>query len=160
MNKIKDNRNWLIVWLLTIVTFGFYSFYLTYVQIRDTNTICANDGQRTAGLFKLLILGFLTFGIYFLIWDIKLVSRWQHYAEDASEKPKYSLILHILLNYIFSFTVIAGLIGSILKLSAFNQICRIYNNGGIGKGSYLKEKNKYNPADDLWGWKDSTSSKM
>ena len=89
MNKIKDNRNWLIVWLLTIVTFGFYSFYLTYVQIRDTNTICANDGQRTAGLFKLLILGFLTFGIYFLIWDIKLVSRWQHYAEDASEKPKY-----------------------------------------------------------------------
>lgn len=162
MNKLKDNRNWFIVTLLSIITFGIYGLYLMYVQIRDTNIACASDGKRTAGLFKLFFLGIITFGIYFIVWDFKLVSRWQHFTENGGEKSKYSVILHVLLNYVLSFTGIAAIIASVLKLAAFNQICRIYNGGSAG-GRYqpqLNKEKKPNPADNLWGWKDSTGSKM
>lgn len=159
--KLKDDRNWFVVMLLSIFTLGLYGIYFIHVQIRDTNIACADDGKKTGGLLKFFLLGILTFGIYMIIWDYKIVQRWQNYAISNNETPKYSIILHIVLSYILSFTGVATLISSILKLSAFNQVCRIYNNkgGGSGRGNYLKQKTGPNPADNLWGWKDSPSGK-
>jgi uncharacterized membrane protein YjgN (DUF898 family) len=165
MNKLKDNRKWIIVMLLSIITLGIYGLYLTIVQIRDTNIACEGDDRKTAGLVKVILLGIITFGIYFIIWDIKLISRWQNFAETNNEQPKYSLILHIILSYVLSATGIAAMISSYFKLAAFNQMCRIYNNGGNsgnnnGKNPYLKDKNATNPSENLWGWKNSPSSKL
>jgi hypothetical protein len=164
--KLKDNRNWFVVMFLSFITFGIYGIYLTIVQIRDTNIACEGDNKHTAGLIKVILLSLITFGIYALVWDCKLVLRWQQFAESNNEKPKYSIILHVILSYVLSIIGITALVASYLKLSAFNQVCRIYNNGGganisrSGKNPFLKEKSTYDPSTDLWGWKDSPSSKL
>ena len=161
MNKLKDNRNWFLVMILSFITLGLYGIYLMYVQIRDTNIACHGDGRKTAGIIKFLLLSIITFGIYALVWDIKLVSRWQNYSEMNGEKSKYPLILHVILAYVLSATGICAIISSYLKLSAYNQVCRIYNGNSDGGNSFAPKKDKGpNPADNLWGWKDSTSSKM
>ena len=161
MNKLKDDRNWLVVMFLTLITCGIYGIYFAWVQIRDTNIACAQDGKKTAGLIKLIILTLLTFGIYAVIWDIKLVCRWQNFAESNGEKAKYSLIIHVLFSYVLSAAGIFAIIASFLRLSAFNQVCRLYNgNNGLGGSASGKKSNtnkEPNPADNLWGWKDASS---
>lgn len=157
--ELKQDRNWLVVMLLNIVTIGIYGIYLTHVQIRDTNIACERDGKRTSGLFKLIFLSLITLGIYSIVWDIKIVLRWQRYAEVNSYKPRYSIVLHVILNYVLSLTGICALIGFILKLAAFNQMCEIYNENNIGHGGYSK-KDTFNPADNLWGWRDSPSGRL
>ena len=161
MKKLKDNRNWFVCFLLTLITFGIYGIYLMYVQIRDTNIACSNDGKHTSGLLKLFLLGLITIGIYILVWEIKLISRWQSYVENHNEKPKYTITVFLICNFLLSSFFIPPLISSILRLSAFNHVCRIYNsNGGSGSNGSGNVEKPYNPADDLWGWKNSPSAKL
>ena len=163
MNRLKDDRNWFLVLLFSFITFGIYSIYFLHVQIRDTNIACANDGKKTSGMLKLIFLGILTFGIYIIVWNIKLVLRWQSFIEANNEKSPYTLVIHIILNYVLSVTGIVLIIDIVLRVLAFNKVCRIYNetNGRPNTpGGSANKDNKPNPVDNLWGWKDSPSSKM
>jgi len=162
MDKLKDNRNYIIVFLLSIITFGIYGMYLTHVKARDTNIACADDGRHTAGLLKLILFSIITFGIYALVWEYKLVSRWEQFVEGHGERSKYTILIHIILSYVLSSTGVCAIIADVLKLYTFNQVCKIYNYGsGWTKGNRNPNSDKkYNPADDLWGWKNSTSSKL
>lgn len=159
--ELKDNRHWLVVLLLSCLTLGIYGIYLVHVQARDTNIACEGDGKHTGGVLKLFLLGLITLGIYIFVWDFKIVSRWQNYAEDNGYKPKYPLILHVFFSYVLAATGILALVASILRLSAFNQVCEIYNEGGAtGSTKATKGKQPPNPADNLWGWRDSPSGKL
>ena len=156
MNTLKDDRSFITIFFLTLITFGIYGIYFIHVQARDTNIACAEDGKKTAGLIKLILIGIITFGIYFIVWDIKLVLRWQKYTEKNNEKPRCSILIHILLTFVLSFTGVAPIIDSYLRLRAFNQVCEIYNLTG---GKTPNTKNPYS-VENLWGWKDSQSVKQ
>jgi hypothetical protein len=156
MGYLKEDRSWFLVMFYSVITLGIYAIYFLHVQIRDTNIACAKDGKHTPGMFKLIFLSMITFGIYSIVWNIKLYSRWQHLAESVSEKPRYTITAHILLTIVFSSSGITTLIASILQVSAFNQICAIYNDRYIPSE---EEKQKNNPSKDLWGWKSSKSVK-
>ena len=156
MNTLKDDRSFIGVFFLSLITFGIYVFYFIHVQAIDTNVACAEDGKKTGGLFKLIFLSIITFGIYFIVWDIKLVLRWQNYAEKNNQKPKCSILTHIILTFILSFSCVAPIIDSYLRLRAFNQACEIYNLNG---GKTLNTKDPYS-VENLWGWKDSQSTKQ
>jgi len=152
MRHLKENRSWLVVILLSIITGGIYGMYLIHVMARDTNIACAKDGKHTAGLVKYIIFSIITLFIYTIVWEIKIISRWQNLAETESEKPVYSVMLYVLLTFIGGSTFICPLIASYKRIAGFNQICRIYNDTDhtVQKG---------NPADNYWGWKKDTDNK-
>ena len=156
MNTLKDDRSWIIVMFLSIFTLGIYAIYFLHVQIRDTNIACATDGKRTPGMLKLILLSIITFFIYYIVWDIKLVLRWQAYVEKNGDKSKYSILIHVLFTFVLSPLLIFPIIASFLRLSAFNQVCETYN---ILGGETVTIKDKYS-VDNLWGWKESQSVKQ
>jgi hypothetical protein len=71
--------------ILSIITFGIYSWYWIHRLAKDVNAICEGDGKKTGGLLKYVLLGLITFGIYDLVWVYMLGERLQ------DNGPKYNL---------------------------------------------------------------------
>jgi small-conductance mechanosensitive channel len=83
---IDSNRGLGKYIVLTIITCGIYSWYFLYKLAADVNTMCKEDGEKTAGLVTLILLSIITCGIYTLVWYYKLGNRLMANA------PKYGLM--------------------------------------------------------------------
>lgn len=127
MTQLKDNRNCILCLLLNIVTFGIYSLYLFSVVARDTNVACADDGKKTSGLLKIIIFSLLTFGIYAVVWQCLVISRWDQYVTFRGDKPALSVVLHVVLNIVLSAFLIPIIIDFVLFVKGFNQVCFLHN---------------------------------
>ncbi len=82
---INSNRGLGKYILFTILTCGIYSWYFLYKLAADVNTMCHEDGDKTAGLLEFIVFSFVTCGIYAWIWYYKLGNRLM------SNGPKYGL---------------------------------------------------------------------
>lgn len=132
---MKTNRNPIVCMLLNFVTLGIYSLILNNSIAKDTNVICAEDGKTTAGIGKYIIFSLLTFGIYSIIWQVKVLGRWESYVLARNDKPKLSVILHVVLAILLSASGIAILIDFYLYVKGYNQVCELYNLKGTKAGS-------------------------
>ena len=75
MEKLTTNRGFWLTLLLSIITLGFYGWYLIYAFARETNIACAEDGKKTSGLLFYILLSIVTLGIYAIVWSVILISR-------------------------------------------------------------------------------------
>ena len=125
--RLKDDRNWFLVLLLTIITFGIYMLYLIHVMAKDTNEACKEDGNNTWGLGLYLLLSIFTFGIGPIIWQCMIISRWENYAGKNGEIPKCTIISYLLWYILGSFIIIGPIIAFVKFIKGFNQTCKIYN---------------------------------
>jgi len=75
MERLTTDRGFWIALLLTIVTLGFYGWYLIYAFARETNLACREDGKHTQGLLVFLLLSIVTLGIYGIVWYAMLINR-------------------------------------------------------------------------------------
>ncbi|MDO5518146.1 MAG: DUF4234 domain-containing protein [Clostridium sp.] len=82
---ITTNRGLFKYILLSIITFGIYSYWFIYKLAQDVNEMCDGDGKQTGGLIKFILLSIITCGIYAWIWYYNLGNR---LAENA---PRYNL---------------------------------------------------------------------
>ena len=71
MEKLTTNRGFWLAFLLSIVTLGFYSWYLIYAFAKETNIACKDDGKSTSGLLVYILLSIITLGIYSIVWYYK-----------------------------------------------------------------------------------------
>jgi len=71
--------------LLTLITFGIYSFYFTYTMAQDMNEIGLYDDEETPGLLMYLLLSIVTCGLYPVWWEYKMCNRMQKLA------PRYGM---------------------------------------------------------------------
>ena len=115
--------------LLSIVTFGIYGIWLTYVIARDTNVACEGDGKHTRGVIALLFFSLITVGIYSIVWQISLLKRWANKAESRGEKPACTCIDWVIWCLLLSFTGIGVLVFQYKQIKGLNQVCSLYNNG-------------------------------
>ena len=76
---LPTNRGFWLAFLLTIVTLGFYQWYLIYAFAKETNTACKGDGRSTTGLFLFIVFSILTLGIYSIVWYCMWISRCNTY---------------------------------------------------------------------------------
>lgn len=126
--QIKENRSLVTFILLTLVTCGIYVYYFIYKLAQDTNTVCAGDGEETAGLLKFILLSFVTCGIYSYIWYYKLGNR---YANNAA---RYGLSFQengttVLLWMLFgAFIVVGPFIACHILFKNMNALAHAYNN--------------------------------
>ena len=133
---VKQDRNFLTIVLLSLVTCGIYWLYYIYEIARDTNQICQGDGEETPGLAAYFFLSLVTCGIYAYYWYYKLGDRMHKNA------PRYNLnfsetgstiLLYLLIN------LISGGVGTILAgyfiTRNLNDLSVAYNQWMSGFGS-------------------------
>ena len=87
MNRLPTNRGFWLTLLYSILTLGFYTLYLIYAFAKETNTACVADGKRTQGLVVYLLLGFVTCGIYPIVWECMWINRCNAYL-IRTDKPE------------------------------------------------------------------------
>lgn len=141
--EIKEDRNLVKFWLLSVVTCGGYRIYTYYKMREDINIICDGDGEQTAGIVKLILLSFVTLGIYSLYWNYRFMQRIWNNADrygievktlaDMELAPAW-LVLEIggilLMRWVVG--IVPILYADYLLLENMNQLSSAYN-GAIAR---------------------------
>ena len=111
--------------LLTAITCGIWLFVFVHKQAKDLNVVCADDGKKTGGFLKYLLLTPLTLGIYPLIWWLASASRVKKYGNRfnvAGVTGAASLILWCTIgNLLFG---LGMFIGIHKYMKSTNRICK------------------------------------
>lgn len=79
------HRDFLVMVLLTIITFGIYGIIFWYSYSDDMNKVCSGDGKETKNYLIVILLSIITCGIYYWIWVYHLGNRLRENA------PRYGL---------------------------------------------------------------------
>ena len=66
---------WFCLAYLCGIAFAVYHLCIFYKVIKDVNVACEGDGEKTAGLGMLILLNYVTLGIYSFIWCYKFGNR-------------------------------------------------------------------------------------
>lgn len=72
---LPTSRGLLKAILFSIITLGFYNWYLIHRFAKETNIACQEDGRHTRGLIAFWLLSLITFGIYGIVWFCNWISR-------------------------------------------------------------------------------------
>ena len=72
---MKTNRSLFKYIFFTIITLGIYDLFFIQGISRDMNKMCAGDGERTRGVFGVIVLNLITCGIYNWVWWYNLGNR-------------------------------------------------------------------------------------
>jgi hypothetical protein len=129
MEKLTTNRGFWLTLLLSIITLGFYGWYLIYAFARETNIACAGDGKKTNGLLPYILLSIITLGIYAIVWNANLISRRGAYLVRNGKDEKLSVGM-FLLTYFLLGPVTLGIMYLVVFckfLYQQNEVNRTYN---------------------------------
>ena len=75
MRPIKDDRSFLKLFLLSLVTFGIYGFWHLHYWTKDINTLCKDDGKNNEGVLLYILFTLLTCGLFPVFWWFKAADR-------------------------------------------------------------------------------------
>ena len=118
MNRLPTNRGFWLTLLYSILTLGFYTLYLIYAFAKETNTACVADGKRTQGLVVYLLLGFVTCGIYPIVWECMWINRCNAYL-IRTDKPEGLQVS----TYLLTLFLLGWLTLGIMYLVVFCKSC-------------------------------------
>ena len=75
MQPIKDDRSFLKLLLLSIITLGIYEFWHLHHWTKDINTLCKDDGKNNEGVLLYILFTLLTCGLFPVFWWFKAADR-------------------------------------------------------------------------------------
>ena len=124
---IKNDRSLVTVILLSIVTCGFYGFWLIYTIAQDVNDMF-DDDEATGGLGIYLLLSFVTCGFYAWYWEYKVANR------IAKNAPLYGVAITETGNDILLWNIVGILFCGLgpwvawnIIIKNMNQVANAYN---------------------------------
>lgn len=124
--------NFWMVLLLSIVTGGIYLWYAQYRLNKDVDIICRNDGWENPSFLKVVILSFLTLGIYGAYWFYRQVQRVYEASDGYGVNPGLDGGLSIFLFIVGSFFLgIGPLVVCYLLIKNMERIADQYNKGVV-----------------------------
>lgn len=129
---LAENRGFWKAFLLSIITLGFYNWYLIHSFAQETNVACKGDGRHTRGLLAYLIFGFLTLGIYQIVWTYNWIDRCNVYLLRSGKPQGLSPITYLLTVFILG-PITLGIMYLVVyckQLYLQNAVNRTYNAGG------------------------------
>lgn len=135
MQPLKQDRNFIVVILLSIITCGLYGIYYWYKFTEDLNTLGRGDGQDSPNYIIVLILSSITCGIYGFYWYYKQGNRMQAIGQRNGIQINESgttLLLWILVG-----TLLCGLgplIACYMMTKNMNILCTAYNTQFYAQG--------------------------
>lgn len=124
---IKNDRNFWMYLLLTIITCGIYGIVFFWYVCQDLNTLGNGDGQESPNYIVVMLLGIITCGIYTFYWYYKQGNRLQtiiqRYGANTNENGT-TYLLWILLG---SFIGIGPFVAQYLFIKNLNTAANLYN---------------------------------
>lgn len=142
---VIGERHLLKIYLLTLVTFGFYRYYVCHKMAQDINLICREDGKHTTQGGKIFLFSLLSFGIYDYYWYYKILQRIRNYAawKDiplrafCGMKPENGWLLLkagglLLVLFLSVLGCIPSVYADYLLYDNINAVAREYNAGAYG----------------------------
>ena len=129
MNKLASNRGFWLTLLLSIITLGFYSWYLIYAFARETNIACKEDNKKTTGLLLFILLSFVTLGIYGIVWYCMWINRCNEYLRRNNKPDGLQVSTYILTIFLLGWLTIGimYLVVFCKMLYLQNAVNRTYN---------------------------------
>lgn len=121
MEKLTTNRGFWKNFLLSLVTFGFYRWYLIHAFARETNLVCQGDGKNTPGLLVYVLLSIVTLGIYAIVWRAKWINRCNAYLIQNGKPQGVQSSTYVLTVFFGAFTLF------IMNLVVFCKILYLQN---------------------------------
>ena len=122
-----QEKNFVTVLLLSIVTCGIYAFYYYYVMTQDINTMVGDDGQNVDPA-TIVLLTLVTCGFYSWYWYYVQGNRMKALADQNGIPCQENGTTYLL--WVLVGSLICGLgvwIGMYLMIKNFNQLARAYN---------------------------------
>lgn len=122
------NRGFWLTFFLSIITLGFYQWYLIYAFAKETNFVCRNDGRHTTGLFLYIMFSVITLGIYSIVWYCKWISRCNTYLA-VNGRPQGLQVTTYILSIFFGWLTLGifNLVVFCKMLYLQNAVNRTYN---------------------------------
>ena len=109
--------NWIVTFLLGMLTVSIYTLYMWYVMAKNGNKMAEKSNvQKITGFGMAFLLGIVTFGIYLLYWFYKFFKQQVEIAKanGIAVKPVDSPILLMILTCI--------------PVYSYYMVCNICNN--------------------------------
>ena len=128
---LNSNRGFWKALLFSIITLGFYNWYLIYAFARETNVACFRDGKNTSGLLLFIIFSNITFGIYGIVWHCMWINRCNNYLH-ANNQPEGLQMSTYLLTVLLLGPLTLGIMSLVVycnELYLQKAVNRIYNAG-------------------------------
>lgn len=128
MQPLKQDRNFWMYLLLSIVTCGIYGIYWWYVFVNDLNTLGQGDGEESPNYIVVILLSIVTCGIYNYFWYYKQGNRMQKIGQRNGvqiDENGTSLLLWFLLG-----SLLCGVgpwISIYMMIRNMNKLCASYN---------------------------------
>ena len=129
MSRLTTDRGFWLALLLSIVTLGFYGWYLVYAFANETNTACKEDGKNTTGLFFYILFSILTLGIYSIVWYCMWISRCNSYLAKNGKPEGLQVSTYLLTIFLLGWLTlgIMYLVVYCKQLYLQNAVNRTYN---------------------------------
>lgn len=125
---LPTNRDFWLTFFLSIITLGFYQWYLIYAFAKETNKACSYDGRNTTGLFFYIVFSVLTLGIYSIVWYCKWITRCNTYLALNRQPQGLQVSTYVLSIFFGVFTLgIFNLVVFCKMLYLQNAVNRTYN---------------------------------
>lgn len=125
---LPTNRGFWKAFLFSILTLGFYQWYLIYSFAKETNIACKNDGKNTTGLLLFIVFSLITLGIYGIVWYCKWISRCNMYLAMNGRPQGLQVSTYILSVFFGPLTLgIFNLVVFCKELYLQNAVNRTYN---------------------------------
>lgn len=144
MTQVKEKSFGLFI-LLNIVTLGFYSIFAYHDMGKHIEEFCDGDDEKQMVYGFAFLLGFVTFGIYPLIWDYRQMDRMKDNGYRYHLDVKYSgqdyLLWFILSTW---FLGIGWFVGAYMFIHNYNQYAKV--SGQVTPFPYTRDmalRNKY-----------------
>lgn len=128
MAKLTTNRGFWKNFLLSLITLGFYRWYLIHAFAKETNLACQGDGRNTPGLLVYVLLSIVTLGIYAIVWRAKWINRCNIYLIQNGKPQGVQSSTYVLTVFFGVFTLfILNLVVFCKILYLQNAVNRTYN---------------------------------
>ena len=75
MQPIKDDRSFIKLLLLSIITLGISEFWHLHHWTKDINTLCKDDGKNNEGVLLYILFTLVTCGLFPIFWWFKAADR-------------------------------------------------------------------------------------
>lgn len=122
MERLTTNRGFWLTILLSIVTLGFYQWYLIYAFARETNLACKDDGKKTSGLVVYILLTIITLGIYGIVWWCMWINRCNGYLARNGKPEGLQMSTYLLTIFLLGWLTLG-----IMHLVVFCKILYLQN---------------------------------